>query len=310
MSNTSVIKMYAACIRSAGSKHPQTGVRYGGSYYPAMTLNGKALPAKWEGNFFVNHLGFTDSQGNVHEPSNDMIRVTAWNSRNAAAGKGLADTFAKLIGVGKEICCDLRLKQYMKRVMVGGKPVMDDQGQPLTYYAYNFTVIGDILWGNDSANLIASEIKEWADFKQPSFISRPPLWNVPNTEDAATWKAIMGIRSAHIWDGTGTYGYARVIIPDGAVLTNTAQPAIVQPQAIAVPAPVMQQTIAPAPTLAAPAAMDANTFALFTQFMAAQGITPGGAVPQPGRVAIGALPTSGVTMPVSAAAATMVNTPI
>jgi len=302
------MKIYAACIRAAGSKNVEAGTVHGGIYFPAHELKGKKISARWEGNFFVNHLGYTDSQGVEHEPSNDLIRLTAWNGRNAAAGKGLADVFAKLIGVGKEISCDLRLNQYMKRLVLNGVPQAMQDGTPITYPGYNFTVIGDILWGADSANLVANEIAQWANYKQASFFSRPPFWNVPNTEDAATWKAIITARMAHLYDGSGTYGYARVMIPEGAVLLNAAAPAPMQQ-----PAPqqqMMQPTPQPAATTGQPDM--ASMMAMVAQLMAAQGVAPGGvsqiaplATPAPLEAPLGSLPTTGRTMPMTIGANTM-----
>ena len=138
MANVSALHVNVVNARAAGSKDPKSGVIFGGIYFPDhRTREGKILPAHWEGNVFINHLGYTDSEGNYVEPSNDLIRITAWNGRNSAPGKGLADLFAKIVSVGKEFSCSLTMKQFMKRLFINNQPMADAQGNPITYPSYN-----------------------------------------------------------------------------------------------------------------------------------------------------------------------------
>ena len=288
MANSSIFKIMAVAIRAAGSKNHQAGTLHGGIYFPAHNIGGKTVSARWEGNCFINHPSYTDSQGVVHEPSNDMIRVTAWNGKNSAAGKGLADMFAKIVGVGKEFSAELRLKQFPKRLLINGVPMANPaDGQPITYPGYTFTIVGDLLWGDDSANLIANEVAQWANCPQASFYSRPQFWSVPGHADNTLWKDIIAKRMAHQYDGSATYGYARVMLPEGATLaTTTPTPAPIQ-------TPATPLTTA-APLTAAAPVMDAATMQAFIQQMMAQGLMPGGVVAPPANTA---MPLTGYTAP-------------
>ena len=282
MANVSALHAIAVNIRAAGSKDPRTGIVYGGIYFPDhRTREGKILPAHWEGNVFINHLGYTDSQGNYVEPSNDLIRVTAWNGRNSAPGKGLADLFAKIVSVGKEFSCSLTLKQYNKRLFINNTPMADQNGQPITYPSYNWTVKDDLIWGDDAANVIAQEIANWAAYPNPTFFSRPAYWNVPGHADHEAWKYILQQRMALVYNGESVYGYARVMIPEGAQLVNRAQmqtsapqmqPA--QPQTGMMPAMQPAQPMQPMQPMQQPQMQPAQPQPMQTGMMPMHGMQP------------------------------------
>ena len=245
MANVSALHTNAVNIRAAGTKDQATGFVYGGTFFPEHSKNGKVTNARWEGNCFINHMGYTDGQGVFHEPANDMIRVVAWNGRNSAPGKGLADIFAKIVSVGKEFSCALRLSTYQKRLMINNQPMADSQGQHILYPAINFIVEDKLIWGDDSANVIAQEIANWASYPYPTFCSRPTYWNVSGHADNEAWKFIIQKRMAEIYTEGQVYGYARVIIPEGAVLVNKALPPQLPVQQMQTPVyqqqPMMQQ---------------------------------------------------------------------
>lgn len=300
MANASVLNIMAVNLRAAGSKDNTTGQVHGGIYFPEHVKDGRTVSARWEANCFVNHLGYTDSQGVTHEPTNDMIRIAAWNGRNAAPGKGLADIFAKIVGCGKEFSAALRLSQYNKRLIIDNVPMAHPTtGMPITYPGYNFAIKDDLLWGADSANLIAQEIANWPNYPHASFFTRPPFWNVAGHADQLKWQEIIAARMAVVYDGSGFYGYARVVIPEGATIVqkNVAPPApapapIVTPMA-------MPSTMPTSATLTPPADM-AAMFAQLQTMLAQQNIQPGMAIPQ-------AMPMS---IPPSAAASAMLQQPI
>ena len=128
MANNSSEHINFVNLRAAGTKDHATGIVYGGNYFPEHSRNGKIINARWEGKCFINRMGYTDANNVYHEPKNDVVQIVAWNGRNSAPGKGLADMFAKIASVGKEFSCDLRLNTYQKRLFVNNQPIADAQG--------------------------------------------------------------------------------------------------------------------------------------------------------------------------------------
>lgn len=242
-------------VRAVGTKMSD-GTVMGGIYYPAHVKNGKQVSARWEGNVIINGAEWTDANGQRHEGSTDAVRLIVWNSKNAAAGKGFADIFAKCVSPGKELSCTCKIHTFQKRIFVNGQPLVGQDGQPITYQAVAFRVVDDVIFGSDSARQIEAEVGAYNG--QMNFFSRPRLWNVPGEADNEAWKQINAWRMSQVWDGqSGTYGYARVIVPEGAQI-GTVTGAAVGNFTQAQPAqPVVQQPVAgivqpgAAPTVAA-----------------------------------------------------------
>ena len=244
MANNSSEHINFVNLRAAGTKDHATGIVYGGNYFPEHSRNGKIINARWEGKCFINRMGYTDANNVYHEPKNDVVQIVAWNGRNSAPGKGLADMFAKIASVGKEFSCDLRLNTYQKRLFVNNQPIADAQGQPVTYLATDFIVDGKLIWGADAAAIVAQEIANWASYPFASFFSRPPLWDKVGQADNETWKTYINpARMQAIYTEGPAYGYARVLLPEGATLVNHAAPPVQQQQTVQ--QPVMQQTVQP-----------------------------------------------------------------
>lgn len=254
MANQSAMHTNVVNVRAAGSKDAASGLQLGGIYYPEhIKADGKRVSAHWEGQFFVNQLGWTDSEGNFHDPKNLPIRITAWNSKNAADGKGLADIFAKCVSVGKELSAVLRIDFFQKRLFINNVPQTDHTGNPITYPAYGWLIKSDLQWGADSQALIAQEIANWQG--QPNFFSRPPQWNTQGTADNEAWKLVVAKRMATLYDGGANYGYARVLVPEGATIVNKAgQPITAQTPAAngSVPPPPAQTGAVPPPPASGP----------------------------------------------------------
>ena len=239
MANNSSEHINFVNLRAAGTKDHATGIVYGGNYFPEHSRNGKIINARWEGKCFINRMGYTDANNVYHEPKNDVVQIVAWNGRNSAPGKGLADMFAKIASVGKEFSCDLRLNTYQKRLFVNNQPIADAQGQPVTYLATDFIVDGKLIWGADAAAIVAQEIANWASYPFASFFSRPPLWDKIGQADNETWKTYINpARMQAIYTEGPAYGYARVLLPEGATLVNHAAPPVQQQQPVQ--QPVMQ----------------------------------------------------------------------
>jgi len=216
--NTGLAHILFAGLRSAGHKEEATGKTYGGIYYPAHTKNGKVVQARFEANFFLNKRGYVDANGVKQEGKSEVIRLVVWNSKNAKPGKGRADHFAKIISVGKELTAECEINTFPKRIFLNNQPVVNPAtNQPLEYQAVTFRVSGEVNYGDDAENTLKREIAAYNG--QPNFGSRPAHWNVIGHVDNTAWKeVVLPARMASVYNGTAaSYGYARVMLPEGAV---------------------------------------------------------------------------------------------
>lgn len=245
-------------LRAAGSRH--NGLTFGGVYYPAHMKNGKTVNARFEAIMFLNRRDYTDASGVRHDGKSETIRVVIWNSPNAAPGKGMADVMAKCISVGKEISCGLDINTFDKRLFINGQPMADAAGNAITYPAVNFKVIGDVIFGADSESTVQAEVAAFNG--QANFASRPALWNVQGNADNAAWKNIVQQRMASVCDPTkGSYGYARIVIPEGAQLLQTNAAPVAQTTTVQTAVPA-EPTQAASVVTGQPAAAGNNSFDL------------------------------------------------
>ena len=248
-------------IVAAGSKNPQTGRSNGGVYFKGYQKpGGDIVPARWEGNFFINSFGTKrDAAGNpILNPQNGapvplpnkVVRLTAWNGRNSQPGKGLADLMAKCISIGKQMSCMCMLNIYDANVRDknSGVVLQYSDGTPITTPRAGFTIIGGSFeFGNDSTKTVITEIQSW-DPNNPNmdiFFRRPPQWNMANTPDNQNWETLRALRQSqtHI-EGNAEYGFARIAsiqanaqVPQG--ITPQVAAAVAQQPAMAVPQPGM-----------------------------------------------------------------------
>ena len=222
MSNASKFIAVAVAVRAAGSKHPATGQTHGGVYYPEHIKDGVKNTARFEANVYINGMNFTDPEtGVVKEGRNEIVRIVAWNGRNAKPGSGLADLCAKAITSGKEFSCELDIRTFKKRLFIDDKPQVDHMGREILVNGVNFVMKGLPIWGNDSDAVIQAEIANYRTTGQATFAARPPFWNVVGNPDAAIWDIIKkSRRAAQYIPGAATYGHARVVIPTGAQILN------------------------------------------------------------------------------------------
>lgn len=211
-------------VRAVGSKN-KAGEQFGGIYYPAHTKNGRGVSARWEGNVALNGKPYTDRQGAKQKGKSIFLRLVVWNGKNAPAGKGLADTFAKCVSVGKELSCNVRIESFEKRLFINGQAMLDSQGNAIMHQAINFVFEDKLVFGADSGKVIATEIANYVG--NSTFDSRPQFWNVQDHADQVAWsKTIVPLRMGVTWNGqTERYGYARVIIPEGSVVDAPQMPA-------------------------------------------------------------------------------------
>lgn len=228
--NASIERTFLGGIRSAGSKDRKTGIQYGGIYYPAHVKNGRLVQARFEANFFINRPSYK-RDGVTIEGKHDIVKIVAWNSAKAAPGKGQADLLAKVVSVGKEIFADVEINSYKKRIFVNNQPIINpESGNPIEETAYSFRIKGDVRFGDDSTDTVKKETAAYTG--QANFCSRPAMWNVTGHADNALWKDILTQRMASVHNGvTANYGYARVVMPEGAVPATPENLAAVNAQA-------------------------------------------------------------------------------
>ena len=248
------------------------GLEFAGSYYPAHTKNGKNNSAKWIGTMIQNDPDWTDSQGNRVKGKTRYFHLTIWNGKNAQPGKGMADIAAKNLSVGKAIDhIECRAEPYDHRVFENHVPLVSPAtGQPVMVEGMNFVYVRHLEFGRDSKRQVARETEKYV-VGQANFWSRPPEWDKDNTAGAEAWKLVMNIRKQAKWDGQSeSFGYAKVVIPEGAQLTgfNQAPQPGMAPVAAAdglnanqpgpLP-PVPQAPAAPQAPVAPPVSMGAST---------------------------------------------------
>ncbi len=204
-------------IRCAGSRGQRggkgEGMVFGGIYYPKhKKADGSIVSARWEASFYVNHMGYTDrTTGQKQKGRSDIIRVVAWNGKDAQPGRGLADLMAKAITPGKELSGVLDMRTYSRKIYLkNGQMVVEADGTPLEISGMVKFYInrGQFLFGADSEKMISAEIADGM---------RPPEWNQPSHPNYLTWQQMVTERNAEVWQGRPSYGYAQVIIPPAAV---------------------------------------------------------------------------------------------
>jgi len=219
-----------------------------GQYIPAHIKNGQEISA------CLRLTGFINRQ----DGRTDRYALTLW-------GK-LADAGAKSLSPGKEFHVPICTPQsYEGRVFDDNRqPILKPDGQPITVWKTNF-VVNSLIFGSDSENHIAKEI---ADGK------RPAAWRRGEAQHE-TWRQILIQRQATTYMGGNTFGYANVIIPQGAQLklgTPAAAPVYNQPApGFGQPAPVYNQ----APVYGNPAVNPGMVNQAVTNMAGNMGTVPG-----------------------------------
>jgi len=234
-------------IVAAGSKG-QNGRVNGGIYFPGFTKpGGQIVQARWEGNFFINTFGNKKNADGTdmidhatQQPvprDNKVVRLTAWNGRNAQPGKGLADLMARCISPGKSLsaACELNPYEANVRDRVTGVVMQYSDGSPVTTPRMGFTVIGGKFeFGNDSSKAEITEVQSFdpANPNMDIFFRRPPQWDQAGTPGQQLWEQIKALRSTQVYTpGNAEYGFARVANVQGNAQQPIAQQPITQPVA-------------------------------------------------------------------------------
>jgi len=175
-----------------------SGVRVLGqlTFIPAHMKNGKEISARATIPVRRNSHRGTDRQGQPGRK--DDFKLTVW-------GK-LAEVCARSCSPGKAIDVICEPNSYLGRVFdMNGAVRTDAAGQAIEVNKVGFTV-KDIVFGEESAKFIAAEIAEG---------KRPADWNIAGSPGSQQWKNILTQRQAAVWDGSGLFGYARVVVPQG-----------------------------------------------------------------------------------------------
>lgn len=207
-------------MRVAGTMFNQINIKnntLGGYYTPAhIDAKGNSVVAKWECEGI--HQDLTTKQTTI-------IKLVARNGLDIIPGKGMADICAKYISVSKRITGQATIQQYTSRIFSKtGEMAVDSKKQPITTEKlYYMLKPGTIEFGEDSQKTIQMEINNFQRLqnRRSNFYRiRPPQWNIPGTADHLCWiNIIMPWRAAQSYKRqTDRYGYAKVMIPEGATL--------------------------------------------------------------------------------------------
>jgi len=175
----------------------------------------------------------------------DYFTLTAW-------GK-LADIMARSCPKGKALDVLTEPRFYRGRLFdTNGNVRLDAAGQPIEIPKISFNMISYPVFGEDSEETIATQIRD---------AKRPQNWNVKDHPDFELWKTVCKANQAKVWDGqSAEFGEARVVVPQGVQLDFTQGQGNVAPAAgSVVPSvagmvqqavnqqPVQQQVVNPAP---------------------------------------------------------------
>jgi hypothetical protein len=160
-----------------------------------------------------SHRGF---DRNGQPGRKDDFKLTAF-------GK-LADTCCRSCSPGKALDVVVGMNSFMKKVFnPDGSLRLDQAGQVIETAANGYT-IQQIVFGEESRKFITEEIQNGL---------RPADWDVPGSPGSQHWANLLQQKSAMVWDGNSpTFGFARVVIPQGIRLKGAAP---VQGQAPAQP---------------------------------------------------------------------------
>ena len=221
------------------------------TFIPAHKKNGKDISARATIPVRINSHRGVDRKGQPGRK--DDFRLTVW-------GK-LAETCCRSCSPGKALDIITTPNSYLGRVFdMHGNQRTDAAGVGIEVNKVGFTV-KDIVFGEESAKFIADEIAQG---------KRPVDYAIAGSPGSQQWKTILTQRQAIVWDGqSGLFGYARVVVPSGAGITDIgAAPApYVAPVVTAQPLPAAVAAVlpaTPAPVAVAPAVAPVVTPAVAT----------------------------------------------
>jgi len=120
-------------------------------YTPKYVKNGKEISARLVVPCISNNVGRKQEDGTYADAKPTYLDITMW-------GKS-ADTYAKLLGLGKGFYCEFRVDDYRRGVFdENRKREFKSDGSPKQIQTWGFTLIpGTVILGRDGAKLIAEE---------------------------------------------------------------------------------------------------------------------------------------------------------
>lgn len=191
-------------------------------YTPEFHKNGKKISSKLVVPAISNNVGRKGEDGKRADKKPTYIDLTMWGKT--------ADTYAKLLGVGKGFFCEMVVDDYRRGVFDENRQrEFKKDGTPKQIITWGFTVVpGTIVLGQDGAKLIAEEktsgerpigyngkitieeLKHAVNSGQDMQAFIAALEQAP-----AAWKNRCKEFSARKYTGGKTYGYATVKMPAG-----------------------------------------------------------------------------------------------
>lgn len=190
----------------AGGRIAGTDGQPGLTYFPAHTVNGKAFNQRVTFTVYVNSNKGTKRDGTPGR--SDRFHIVVYGP--------LADSICRCMSNGKAIDAILRPHIYEGRLFdKSGAMRLEADGSPIIVEKVGFQIVDSPIYGEDSLKTIELEVATGR---------RPINWNVTNHPDSATWTQMLKDRSnVQYVPGSTTFGYARVIVPQGQGTVVTAQ---------------------------------------------------------------------------------------
>jgi len=202
-------------------------------YWPEHVKNGKKTSSRLVIPTMAEEIGYKQEDGSRRKVEDTYMELTCWGKT--------ADTYAKLLGVGKAFFCEFKITSYHSKVYENRKVVHGSDGKPLTKRAYSYSIIpGSIRLGNDGSKLIQKEKSEGTrPIGYDGKITVEELANAINTntdmhaflaqvqQAKDVWISHLNSQKGVEYTGGPTYGYAKVRLPEGAecAYSITAVPA-------------------------------------------------------------------------------------
>jgi len=191
-------------------------------YTPEFTKNGKTVSRKLVVPAISNNIGRKNEDGTRAEKKATYVELTMWGKT--------ADTYAKLLGMGKGFFCEMVINDYRRGVFDENRQrEFKADGSPKQILTWGFTVVpGTIVLGPDGAKLIAEEkasgerpvgyngkitIEELKHAIQSG--QDMNAWIATLEQAPAIWKNRCKEFNARKYTGGKTYGYADVTLPTG-----------------------------------------------------------------------------------------------
>lgn len=191
-------------------------------YTPEYTKNGKKVNSKLVVPAISNNVGRKQEDGSRADKKPTYIELTMWGKT--------ADTYAKLLGVGKSFACEMVIDDYRRGVFNEQRQrEFKADGTPKQILTWGFTVVpGTIVLGSDGAKLIAEEKasgerpigfdgKVTIEELKSAINSGQDLnaWVAALEQAPAIWKNRCKEFNARKYTGGSTFGYAKVVLPAG-----------------------------------------------------------------------------------------------